>query len=70
MLPLLERRLSVVVEKFHYYYRDFGYFGMVIRQVNNKVSIKVKGDAKVRMDYINDGSNDVNIVGPLASLIL
>lgn len=36
---------------------------MVIRQVNNKVSIKVKGDAKVRMVYINDGSNDVNIVG-------
>lgn len=41
---------------------------MVIRQVNNKVSIKVKGDAKVRMVYINDGSNDVNIVGTVGTV--
>ena len=41
---------------------------MVIRQVNNKVSIKVKDDAKVRMVYINDGSNDVNIVGTVGTV--
>ncbi len=41
---------------------------MVIRQVNNKVSIKVKGNAKVRMVYINDGSNDVNIVGTVGTV--
>ena len=41
---------------------------MIIRQVNNKVSIKVKDDAKVSMVYINDGSNDVNIVGQVGSL--
>lgn len=32
---------------------------IIIRQVNNNVSLKVQGDAQVKMVYINDGCNDV-----------
>lgn len=41
---------------------------VIIRQVNNAVSLKVQGDAQVSMVYINDGSNDVNIVGSVGEL--
>lgn len=39
-----------------------------VRQVNNNVSIKIRDDAKVQMIYINDGSNDVNIVGTVGTV--
>ena len=41
---------------------------IVIRQVNNNVSLKVQGDAQVKMVYINDGCNDVKIVGSVGTL--
>lgn len=43
---------------------------VVIRQVNNAVSLKVQDDANVSMVYINDGSNDVKIVGNVGSLTI
>ena len=41
---------------------------MIVRQANNKVSIKVSGDASVGLVYINDGCNDVVIVGNVGTL--
>lgn len=43
---------------------------IITQQVNNAVSIKVQGNAKVPMVYVNDGSNDVNIVGAVGKLII
>ena len=43
---------------------------VIIRQVNNAVSLKVQDDAQVSMVYINDGSNDVKIVGNVGTLTI
>ncbi len=43
---------------------------IILRQVYNEVSLKIQGDAKVSMIYINDGSNDVMIVGAAGSVVV
>jgi hypothetical protein len=39
-----------------------------IKQMNNKVSIKVSNDANVQIVYINDGCNDVTLYGPIGNV--
>lgn len=41
---------------------------IAIKQVNNKVSIKVRDAADISMVYIQDGSNDVNFEGNVGEL--
>lgn len=41
---------------------------IIVKQVNNKVSIKIRDAADVKFIYINDGSNDVNVEGTVGEV--
>jgi len=41
---------------------------VVVARVDGKVSVKVEGDADVEVIYIDDGSDDVNIVGNVGTI--